>query len=270
MNCQSVQSQMAARSAGLLSLAEETACERHCALCPACYHEWETFQDTLDLLACLSQPLPSCEASKQMWGICSEDWVMRVEMHRTKAPLWGAMRGWASQQPPWGWVALGGAILIFSSVWMMPPNGSNAPTVYAEVPAVNQWANVPVDGGPLLFMRDPQRDLPGNFQGDPRSAALSAVPGLPLTSPAPSTSRRVEFTMPSPLVSSAVNYHSSMSFDPFVDHVGTGLVSSSAAPAPLPTAVSPAATATPEVPVVPSSEPVAPVEAASSPAHSVP
>jgi hypothetical protein len=188
MNCRRVQSEMAAWSAGLLSPAEAAAFEQHCAHCAACRGEKEAFDGTMQLLSVLTQPMPSAESSRQMWRVCAADWTMRVEMHRTKRPIWGAFRGWALEQPRWGWAALGGAVAVFLGAWFYGPSG--APTL-------------PEDGGPVRFIRSPQEGI---------------VPETPAL--------RVGFSTPPAPVSSAVNYHAATSFDPFVDHVATGLVSS--------------------------------------------
>ena len=197
MNCSRVQSQLAALSAAELPSAECSALEAHCAACPACRREWEALQSTLLLLSTLSQPLPSNEVSTRIWGACSEQWFVRIEERRTApASFWGSTLNWARTQPRWGWAALGAAIAIFGSVWMTSPNGDGAATM----------AEAPADGGPVLVL-GPSQDAPGN----PNSA-------------------RVNFTPPPATAAAAVNYHSQMSFDPFVDHVGSSLVSSSAAP----------------------------------------
>ena len=209
--CQSVQSQMADFSAGQLSIVEANAFEQHCAACAICQSEWETFQDTLLLLSGLCQPLPCEDSSDEMWDVCAEDWMIRVEMHRTKAPLWGAIRGWAKQQPRWGWVAISGAVTVFIGVWMLSP--SHAPADAVSFAAAS--TEVPADGGPLRVF------------GPSQKAVTQSGWGI---LPQSSNARRVEFTVPPAMASSAVDYHAAMSFDPFVDHVGSGLVSSSAQP----------------------------------------
>ena len=196
MNCHRVQSQLAALSAGQLAPGECAALEEHCAACPACRREWEAFQDTLLLLSSLSQPLPSADCSTQMWRACAEEIFVRVEEVRTKSgktpsSFWDATLGWARQQPRWGWVALGGAVAIFGSVWWLAPNGT--PATVAEAPA---------DGGPLVLIAAPRNTA--------QSATRAPFASLPATA------------------SAAVNYHAAMSFDPFVDHVASSLVSSSA------------------------------------------
>ncbi len=209
--CQSVQSQMADFSSGQLSPVEANAFEQHCAVCAGCQSEWETFQDTLLLLSGLCQPLPCEDSSDEMWDVCASDWMMRVEMHRTKMPLWGAIRGWAKQQPRWGWVAISGAVTIFVGVWML--SSSNAPADAVNLAVAP--TEVPADGGPLRV-----------FGSAPNSVAQSGWGILPYSSRA----NRVEFTVPPAMASDAVDYHAAMSFGPFVDHVGSGLVSSSAQP----------------------------------------
>ncbi len=206
--CQSVQSQMADFSAGQLAPVEANAFEEHCAKCAICQREWETFQGTLLLLSELCQPFPCEDASEEMWGVCSADWMMRVEMHRTKMPLWGAIRGWAMQQPRWGWVAISGAVTVFVGVWLMSP--SNAPSEAVNFAAVT--SEIPADGGPLRI-----------FDQSPTVVTQSGLGIFPSSSNA----RRVEFSVPSAMASSAVDYHTQSSFAPFVDHVGSGLVSSS-------------------------------------------
>jgi hypothetical protein len=199
MNCNRVQSQLAALSAAELPSAECAALEAHCAACPPCRQEWEALQNTLLLLSTLSQPLPSKDVSAHIWSVCSEQWYVRVEERRTApASFWDATLNWARMQPRWGWAALGGAIIIFGSVWMTSPNGTNnGPATMAEAPA---------DGGPVLVL-GPSQDAPNTLN-----------------------SARVHFSPPPATAAAAVNYHSQMSFDPFVDHVGSSLVSSSAAP----------------------------------------
>jgi hypothetical protein len=140
-------------------------------------------------LSSLAQPLPSAQTSAQMWGVCSDAWHARIEEQRlSSASFWERTLGWARHQPRWGWAALGAALAIFGSVWMMSP-GSDPQNAFAEIPA---------DGGPVMAI------------GEPNSA--------------------VRFARPPATAAAAVNYHTSMSFDPFVDHVGSSLVSSSAVP----------------------------------------
>ena len=200
MNCNRVQSQLAALSAAELPSAECAALEAHCAACPVCRREWEALQSTLLLLSTLSQPLPSKDVSTQIWGVCSEQWYVRVEERRTApASFWDSTLSWARTQPRWGWAALGGAIVIFGSVLMMSPLGDDGAATMAEAPA---------DGGPVLVLGQPQ-----NAQNN---ADVTRV--------------RVHFSPPPATAAAAVNYNSQMSFDPFVDHVGSSLVSSSATP----------------------------------------
>ena len=210
--CQSVQSQMADFSAGQLSPIEANLFDQHCAQCARCRCEWETFQSTMLLLSGLCQPLPCEESSEEMWEVCASDWMMRVEMRRSKMPLWGALRGWAMQQPRWGWVAISGAVTVFIGVWLLSP--SNAPSEAVNFAAVT--SEIPADGGPLRVFNPSQ------------TAAMQS--GISIFPSHTNNTRRVEFSVPSAMASSAVDYHASMSFDPFVDHVGSGLISSSAQP----------------------------------------
>lgn len=194
MNCHSVQSQLAALSAGQLPPMKAAALEQHCAQCPACRREWEAFQSTLQLLSCLAQPLPCEAASDEIWCACADDWFATPAGGRHTAE-WSGLSHWAQSQPRWGWVALGSAIVVFGSVWMMAP--SNAPN---------------------------------NPQPQFAEAGTLHMFGRPGLEPLNSAAVRVGFQAPPAAASSAVDYHAAMSFDPFVDHVATGLVSSSAEP----------------------------------------
>lgn len=205
--CQSMQSQMADFSAGQMSLVEANAFEKHCDECAICRHEWETFQGTLLLLSGLCQPLPCEDASHEMWDACAADWMMRVEMRRSKVPLWGAIRGWAIQQPRWGWVALSGAVMVFGSVWMLSP--ANTPSDAANY--VELASDTSYDGGPIRVFGSPSTSV--------MQSGMRILPSSP-------NARRVEFMVPPEPVSFAVDYHARMAFDPFVDHVGSGLVAS--------------------------------------------
>ncbi len=227
MNCHRVQSQLAALSAGQLAPGECSVLEAHCAVCPACRREREAFQNTLLLLSSLTQPLPSSDCSTQMWRACAQRIFVRVEEAREarresrtaperRAPertapertapdtkplsFWDAALGWARQQPRWGWVALGGAVAVFGSVWWLAPSGMPAGVV-----------ETPADGGPLVLIAAPRRPAV-SFEGAAQNQNTA----------------RVRFALPPATASAAVNYHAAMSFDPFVDHVASGLVSSSA------------------------------------------
>lgn len=195
MNCQHVQSQFAALSAGELPSAEGATLKSHCIGCVPCRREWEDFQNTLLLLSTLSQPLPSNESSREMWSVCAEEIFQRIEKRRV-APLSFRERtlGWMQRQPRWGWAALGAATAIFGSVWMLTPNDEPQ----------NGALQAGLDGGPIMRIGAP-RATPNEFGS------------LPV---------RVRFEPAPAGISGAVNYHAAMSFDPFVDYVGSSLVSS--------------------------------------------
>lgn len=201
--CQSVQLQMADFSAGRLTPVEATVFLQHCADCACCRSEWENFQDTLLLLSGLCQPLPCEDLSDEMWDVCAADWMMHVEMRRSKVPLWGAFRGWTAQQPRWSLVAVSGAVMVFGSIWMLSP--ANAPSddnfVASEIPS---------DGGPLHIF----------------GAQNNAGQGMEFFPY--SNSHRVGFAT-SPLMSS-LDHHNYMSAEPFGEPINGGLVSSSSQP----------------------------------------
>ena len=191
MNCRRVQQLMSAWSAGLLENGECAVCEAHCAVCPACNREWELFQSTVFVVSVPCQPLPTMEVSRRMWSVCSEQIYLDVEARRMPSGAWAVTQRWAVQQPRWGWVALGSAILVFGSVWLLAPVG-DAPANYAATP---------VDGGPVMVIGQPH-----------------AAPG------APSGAVRVEFSSPPAAAESVANYHASMPFDPFADRVGASMM----------------------------------------------
>lgn len=195
MNCHQVQSQFAALSAGELPSSEGAALKSHCIGCSPCRREWEDFQNTLLLLSTLSQPLPSDECSCQMWNVCAEEIFLRVEERRL-APLSFRERvlNWMQQQPRWGWAALGAAVAIFGSVWLLTPNDA----------AQNGALEASLNGGPIMRIGAP-------------SAEPTDFGSMPV---------RVHFEPAPAGTSGAVDYHAAMSFDPFVDHVGSSLVSS--------------------------------------------
>lgn len=209
MNCHQVQSQFAALSAGELPSGEGAALKSHCIGCSSCRRAWEDFQNTLHLLSTLSQPLPSDEASRQMWSVCAEEIFQRIEERRV-APLSFRERtfGWLGQQPRWGWAALGAAVAIFGSVWILAPD---------ETPQ-NGAIEAGLNGGPIMRIGAPGA-MPNPFD---------AMPVRVRFEPAPAGT------------SGAVDYHAAMSFDPFVDHVGSSLVSSAVSSDVFPHAVSPA------------------------------
>ena len=186
MNCQRVQQLMAAWHGGRLEGGECAACEAHCAACPSCHREWESFQAKLLVVLVPCQPLPTSEVSRQMWSACSEKIFLGIEARRTPTG-WELTRHWARCQPVWGWVALGSAILIFSGVWWLAPVG--------DVPV--NVASGTVEAGPVMMI------------GQPQSPA-----------PADSNAIRVEFSSPPPSTESVTSYHSAMPFDPFADRVG--------------------------------------------------
>jgi hypothetical protein len=190
MNCRRVRSQLAALSAEQLSARSISALHDHLAKCPQCQQEWLSFQQTVLLLSTTSQPILRHEQSQKMWGTCAERLYQSIEQRRLSAQR-PSLWNWARQQPRWGWAALGGAILILGGVWWATPQGDTG-NIMLEQPTA-----------PLSFAAN----------GTPGTGASGTL---------------VTFTKPPLTVSSAVDHHATMSFDPFVDHVGSSLVSYSA------------------------------------------
>lgn len=128
ITCQSVQSQMADFSAGQLSSAQAKVFEAHCSSCAICRNEWETFQNTLQLLSVLPQALPCEQLSHEMWDCCCQDWMSHVEERRCKTSRWNALRHplhWINEQPRWAqscWAASSvvatGVVVLWCGAWL--------------------------------------------------------------------------------------------------------------------------------------------------------
>jgi hypothetical protein len=86
-----------------------------------------------------------------MWQCCAEKLYEKREaerLARQNPGLWS----WMRVQPRWGWAALGGAVAVLGSVWLMTPNPTNdgAPTL-ATADATGQ----------LVMFREPPRAASG-------------------------------------------------------------------------------------------------------------
>ncbi|HEY0075999.1 MAG TPA: hypothetical protein VGB77_18000 [Abditibacteriaceae bacterium] len=195
VTCQSVQLQMADFSAGHLSPLQAHAFEQHCASCDACQCEWETFQNTLELLSALPQAVPCEELSHEMWDCCCQDWMSHVEERRCKNSPLNALRRsihWINQQPRWAQggsvassVVVAGVVLFWSSAWVASSKAPIASNVVASnssaVPVASlPDASLPSDGGPLRLMGPSAIGVsPLPYNSPPVNISESSIPLLP-------------------------------------------------------------------------------------------
>ncbi len=199
MDCLKVQSNLCEMSAELLPKAALSSMREHLSECTPCRREWQNFQQTLNVLSTATQPVLADGDSRRMWHQCSEQLHERIEQRRLAARRPGLWQ-WVLSQPRTGWAALGAAVVILGSVWVLgPADGQQAGTFSTS-------------------------GLYSSIQG---SGTSSAGMGIDLAGePAPASN--VAFRRPSAEAASMINHHAAMAFDPFTDHVGTTLVSQSA------------------------------------------
>jgi hypothetical protein len=187
-------------SAEALSASDAQRMREHLSYCPSCMQEWQRFQTTLLVLTTATQAMPSARQTEQLWEGCAEHIFQRTEARRLQGPgvaetTTPAWMNWVRNQPAWGWVALGSAVAVLGGAWWFSPQD-----------------NQPVTGsGTALADLSPVQSLM------PPPDANSAFPG-----------RLITFQRPPALASSMVDSHTTMTYAPFVDHVGTLIVSSSA------------------------------------------
>ena len=129
MDTHQAQSLLPDYSADNLDAPTAAQVRRFLAECPDCKREWEAMQSTLLTVSALSQPVPTPAQSSAMWSKCAEKLHASIEAERLAAqrPAW---RQWLGVQPRWGWAALGGAVAVLGSVWLMGPQ--NAPVSPAD------------------------------------------------------------------------------------------------------------------------------------------
>ncbi len=202
MDCRQVESQLAMLSADALPYSTAHQMREHLSLCPHCEREWQLLQTTLLVLSTGPQALPTQRQTEQLWQGCAEYIFYRTEARRAQgspsnysAASW---MNWARNQPRWGWVALGSAVAALGGAWWFSPQ-DNQPELLAST-------------GPALVESASERSLL------PPPDANAAFPG-----------RLITFQRLPALASSMVDSHTTMTFAPFVDHVGMLVVSSSAA-----------------------------------------
>jgi hypothetical protein len=191
---------MADFSAGHLSPSQAHAFEQHCASCDDCQCEWETFQNTLELLSALPQAVPCEELSHEMWNCCCQDWMSHVEEQRCKNSPFNALRRsihWLNQQPRWaqgGWAASSvvatGIVVFLCSPWVASSKTPIASNVVASnisaVPVASlpdaslPDASLPSDGGPLRLMGPSRIDVsPLPYNSPSVNISESSIPLLP-------------------------------------------------------------------------------------------
>lgn len=198
MDCRQIESLLAKLSADDLPASKASAIWEHLTECPECEQEWRLFQTTLTVLSSGAQPLITVEQSELIWRKCSEKIHDKIEKERLAAQQ-PAFFNWMRSQPRWGWAALGGAMLVLGGVWWATPQDTQD--------NFNDQLNTHMA---QVFPSQPN-DMP--------SAAPLASLGQPVTSPL------IAFQRPPATASAMVNNHTMMAFDPFVDHVGTAVVS---------------------------------------------
>ncbi|MBV9864969.1 MAG: hypothetical protein JO316_06440 [Abitibacteriaceae bacterium] len=202
MDCRQIESLLAKLSADDLPASKASAIWEHLTKCPECEQEWRLFQTTLTLLSSGPQPLITVEQSQVIWRNCSEKIHDKIEKERLAAQQ-PAFFSWMRSQPRWGWAALGGAMLVLGGVWWLTPQDAQE--------TLNDQLNSHM-----------AQVFPGQPNDLPAAAPLASL-GQP--SPGP----LITFQRPPANASAMVNNHTIMAFDPFVDHVGTAIVSHEAA-----------------------------------------
>jgi hypothetical protein len=123
MDSRQAQSLLPDYTAGCLCEADEAAVRKWIEECPDCQKEWHAIQTTLLVVSTSTQPLPSAEESLRMWQCCADKIFEKREaerLARQNPSLWS----WIQMQPRWGWAALGGAVAILGSVWLMAPTAT--------------------------------------------------------------------------------------------------------------------------------------------------
>lgn len=136
MDSRQAQSLLPELCSGCLDAEREAAVRAMIEECPDCQREWHLIQSTLLLVSTTSQPLLTPEQSQRMWQQCSEKLHARIEKERLakqNPTLWS----WIKLQPRWGWAALGGAVAVLGSVWLMAPDtpDTNTAPTYAAAGA---------------------------------------------------------------------------------------------------------------------------------------
>jgi anti-sigma factor RsiW len=147
MDSRQAQSLLPDYTAGCLCEADEAAVRKWIEECPDCQKEWHAIQTTLLVVSTASQPLLSAEESRRMWECCANKIFEKREaerLARQNPSLWS----WIRMQPRWGWAALGGAVAILGSVWLLAP----APTTNDGAPA---FATASAAGDLKMFRQPP-------------------------------------------------------------------------------------------------------------------
>ena len=130
MDCRHAISQIAALSADDLPASSIAELRAHLAECLGCREEWELFQSTRLVVSTVSQPVPTAECTERMWQACFQEVHVRIEQQRLKeqgAEQRPRMLNWLMLQPRWGWVALGGAVVVLGGVWLLPAQDVQGP-----------------------------------------------------------------------------------------------------------------------------------------------
>jgi hypothetical protein len=206
MTCRDCLGKFSALSADDISATSAAAIHDHLLACPQCQGEWVLFERTLIVLSTSTQPLPSAQASEQMWQSCADHVFKKVENRRTARR--SGLLGWMTQQPRWSWASLFVALTILGAAWLFAPH--------------DEAFNVLTDGVNTVWRNS-----------DTSHAGFG--PGALVT-----------FQRPPAATSGLINHHSAMAADPFADNVGSTLASYSAtSPATTPAANAPTAPSVP-------------------------
>ncbi len=240
MDCSRVLSQIASLSADELSLEETDAMHRHFQECPPCQGHWVLFTQTLLTLSTTPQPLVTLERSQQMWLVCVEH--ARQKQAPLQAPqsldqsLDQSLEAAPNSQETQNQAAnpAQGQVVATPPFRVQPARAKQA-AAGSRTKSASSWRGW-FAGQPRLGWA-----LVGGAAAALGAAYFAAPPPEPASSrnlvavvqPLPASSdnspgQLVTFRTPPRMAASMVGHHAAMSFDPFADHVGPTLISSSA------------------------------------------
>lgn len=236
MDCTRILSQIASLSADELSPEEALEIRQHLADCPPCNGHWLLFEQTLLTLSTTSQPLLSVEKSSQIWLVCLEHaQTKNAAVQNVLAPpqtLDSPDENLADEAqvvaPPFRAESNSG----FDQLATQPASAERFAPLADQPKSAGRFLIAPRWGWALVssaaaalgaaYLLSPSPVEPTA----PRALTARSLPPMNTNDPG----ELVMFSAPPRAASSLIEHHSVMGFDPFADHVGTTLVSSSAAP----------------------------------------